>query len=210
MSRKNLNSLYARFVGETTLAQQAFHAIIPALPLTEIDCLVAHAYASEMAVIRIQDAWSRFCRELVLVSAFGFPRTATGTIVQRAPGIMTRHDAIARINVIYHRNPGQEPDWHQPHASINAARALGIRNFPNVSAGIGATPSPLTDLRDFRNFFAHRTQRLAISTKTIARASAISERLLARDIIAEEVGPGVSLLTRWVAQIQNLAYASIQ
>jgi len=55
--------------------------------------------------IRLLDAWARFCRELVLISASEQPLTLAGTRLPLAPGITGRKDALKVLRTIYKRFP---------------------------------------------------------------------------------------------------------
>ena len=59
--------------------------------------------ACEMAIIRLQDAWSRFCRELVILSAIGKTETIGGVILSPSPGVKNRSSVIPLLLSTYAR-----------------------------------------------------------------------------------------------------------
>jgi hypothetical protein len=152
MSNTRLQSLAVRFGMECELVLRRFSHVFPA---GHHECSKVHLWCQEMCVIRLLDAWARFCRELVLTSASKQPETAGGIRLPLAPGIKDRKDALKALRAVYTRFPW-EPRWVDPQSCLNAANILKIANYPTISAGIAVTPSPVEDLRRLRNFLTHR------------------------------------------------------
>src|SRR3546814_18217376 len=57
----------------------------------------------EMCVLRLHDAWARFCRELVIASAIGHTFTLGGTVLKAAPGISSRASVIPALLATYRK-----------------------------------------------------------------------------------------------------------
>jgi len=174
-------------------------ANVPATRQTQLTC--------EMAVIRMHDSWARFCREIIILSAFGNTITLSGIPLTRSrPDIDTLGSVIPVLLRL--KRSSVEPRWANAYACIDAARNLSIRNFSTVVAAIGATNSPADALRHARNFYAHRgkeTSKLAISTGNFVSTN----YPLIYDLNAYTKG-GLTLIESWVKEFDIVAVASIQ
>lgn len=189
------------------MAQRRFMHVFPR---GHIECSNVHAWCQEMAVIRLQDAWARFCRELVLTSASDQPMTAAGTPLPRAPGIVVRSDAINALRRVYSRPPG-EPKWFDAQASLRAATILGVHNYASISSGIGVTPSPLDDLRSLRNFLAHRGELTAAGVRSIASRLQLAGRANVLSILlSPSSSSGMTILELWVKQLQAMSLVAVR
>jgi hypothetical protein len=115
--------------------------------------------ACEMAVVRLHDAWARFCRELVILSAFGRTTTLSGAALPPCHRSIKRcHSVIPTLKATPGRGYRFEPRWADAAECIQAAQRLSIANFSTVSAALGATNSPAEDIRRARNFYTHRAR----------------------------------------------------
>ncbi len=167
--------------------------------------------AREMSVIRLHDAWARFCRELIIISSYARPYSINGVIVPKAPDIRSRGDAISRAKIKTRKGGRREPRWADANESISAAQRLSITNFLNVSGGLGMTPSPVDDLRRMRNFFAHRNATTAKHVRSIARSIGMAAQARPIDWASQPQLPsGVALFEIWVIQLRQMAYIAVQ
>jgi hypothetical protein len=116
--------------------------------------------ACEMAVVRLQDAWSRFCRELIVISAIGKTVTIAGVPLRPCAGISTRSSVMPQLISKYKRRR-YEPKWECAIDCIDAGQRLGISNIVTIAAALGAANSPAEHIRHVRNFYAHRKQETA-------------------------------------------------
>src|SRR5271156_1740337 len=161
-----LQSLAVRFRMESEVVILRFSHVFPQ---GHEDCSKFHLWCQEMCVIRLLDAWSRFCRDLVLKSASEQPFTVGGARLPLAPGIAGRNDALRALRAVYTKFPW-EPRWFDAQACLRAANILRIANYSTVSSGLAVSPSPVEDLRRLRNFLAHRNE----GTATEVRAAAVN------------------------------------
>lgn len=132
-------------------------------------CSNAHEPTRQHCVLELYDAWSQFCKDLVLLSAQGGYSTSSGTTLTRASLIGSSRplDAVYTLSGRYsHRTP---PSWGIPSELIGVARGIGIGNSANVSAAIGAVNSPSERVRHTRNYIAHKSSYTA--QKAIAALS---------------------------------------
>ncbi len=119
------------------------------------------AYAAQSyAVMRLHDAWSRFCRTLVLTSSTGRARTTVGYLVPRSPIVPVGARPIDVLRSRYPgpvaRNPVWEPSWHLQPDALNAAQNLRVQNYATISGSLSPASVAIADLRACRNFLAHR------------------------------------------------------
>jgi hypothetical protein len=164
--------------------------------------------ACEMAVVRLHDAWARFCRELIVLSAFGRTVTLGGTP-------LPRHRLIKRYGLVIPtllETPGKgyrfEPRWADATQCIDAAQRLAIANFSTVSAALGATNSPAENIRRARNFYAHRKKGTALESGA-TKLFASQARLEVLDLAAYTSG-NIRVIESWVSNLNLVAMAAAQ
>ena len=165
----------------------------------------------EMCVIRLQDSWARFCRELVLLSCWAEPVTAQGKRVTRVPNIRRAHDVIPTLISTYRRRR-TEPSWHIPNDCIEAAGRLQIANYSTVKSGLGLSfsHSPTYQLRCLRNHFAHRNEVTAKLVRQLAIDLGIPTATVANLLPVSIVQPGTSLFSLWILRLRTMAQLAIQ
>lgn len=207
-----LQSLYVRFRGESDWLMQQFDCALSletrGLPTTWETR--AWRGAREMCLIRMQDAWTRFCRELVIASAYRQPITAAGLPILRAPGCRTRSEVVSVLSRRYANRPGSEPPWHIPLECIQAAAFLKVVNFPTISAAVGSSPNPLDDLRPLRNYVAHRSPSTVARVQHVARSNSLSINVEAVDLAADLLPLGQQFFRLLGIRLQRMAWAAIQ
>jgi hypothetical protein len=165
--------------------------------------------ACEMAVIRLYDAWARFCRELIVCSAFGRTVTLSGAFLPPChPSVRRRHFVIPRLLATPGKKYRFEPRWADATECILAAQRLAIANFPTISAALAASNSPAEDIRRARNFYAHRAKKTAQES---GATNLFSHRLRLEvfDLIAYTTG-GVRVIESWANNLNLVAKAAAQ
>lgn len=205
MSGVHLNEIYRRFLAETAWLLLEFNVCHSALKNGDSRL---HRLGGEMAVIRLHDAWARFCRELVIRSAGCTPYTATGLRLNRVPGVGRRADVVPQLLSTY-PNRRYEPRWHDAVECINAAQRLRITNLATVSGALGATSSPVTDLRHVRNFFAHRWKGTADQIRRRSFFNA-SMQFNLEDLVGQLVPSGITRMESWIIDMRDIAEAAVQ
>lgn len=205
MSGISLAKQYRRFLVETAWLLESFDVARSTLHTSESGL---HRLGGEMTVVRLHDAWARFCRELVVTSASCKPYTATGIQLRRAPGVKRRADAIPTLMSKYSKRKF-EPRWADAAECIGAARHLQIANLSTISAAIGAINSPVDDLRHVRNFFAHRWKGTANKIKALSFYNP-SINLNLEDLVGQIVPPGITRMESWIIDLRLVAEAAIQ
>jgi hypothetical protein len=165
--------------------------------------------SAEMAVVRLHDAWARFSREIIILSAGARPYTASGIRLSTAPGIVQIPDVIPALFNTYSRPRRFEPRWARPSESIDAARRLNIQNFSTVAAAFGATNLPAEEMRPIRNFFAHRGKDTANEVR-MQSFFAPRDKVNVESVAGKLVPPGITIFESWVINLRLVATASIQ
>ena len=207
MAAESLLGCYRRFLAETAWLLTAFDARLAGLnaahPLGQL-----HRLGGEMAVIRLHDAWGRFCRELIISSAGCRPFTASGVRLAVPPGIRGRRDVIPFLLSTY-RQRTYEPKWAVSGDCLSAAQRIGIANLATVVAAIGSTNSPAEDLRRVRNFFAHRGKWSADQVRFNCTFS-VGSQLTLEALVGQLVPPGITRMEAWVIDLRIVADAAVQ
>lgn len=165
--------------------------------------------ACEMAVVRLHDAWARFCRELIVLSAFG--RTVTLGGIPLPPchhSIKRCHLVLPTLQAIMGSGYRFEPRWADATKCIQAAQRLAIANFPTVSAALGAANSPAEDIRRARNFYAHRKRGTA--QESGATSLFVSRTKLEVFDLASYTSGNVRIIESWVTNLNSVAIAAAQ
>lgn len=170
-------------------------------------------------VMRLLDAWSRFCRQLVLVSARGKVVTASGLRVSRSPVVGPGQLALDALRAVTPGAGGQrlwEPRWHMPRNAVKAAGLLQIANLSAVSAGLGLSQtiqgisvgSP-EDLRNCRNYLAHRSRLANDDLMDLRRRLQVAPDTPADQLSGTRVQGGATLFETWCADLSIRARTSI-
>lgn len=164
--------------------------------------------ACEMAIVRLHDAWTRFCRELIILSASGRTITLGGVQLKPSnPAIKSRGSVVPVLLSMYKKRRF-EPKWGDAVECVDAASRLAITNLSTVSAALGAINSPADEIRRVRNFYAHRRKNTATNAAIVSLFS--NPR---RPVVFELAGyttGGIRLIESWIAGLIIVATAASQ
>lgn len=156
---------------------------------------------NEMCIIRIHDAWARFCRDLIFQSYIG-GFTKTGVIIPSVGG-RTYMDFISCYKSTFRKPPRFEPKWATASEAIDAAQRVGVSNFSTISAALGAVGSPANELRLVRNYYAHRVSDTAEKVKKIPWVLGNKKlQVTPVDIPGAITTGGISYFEQWVYDLQ--------
>jgi len=203
----SLKRLYNRFLKETASIDLSFDAPYPNVRPFDQSCKMPHKYSHEMCVVRLHDAWARFCRELIFLCAACEPTTISGVVVARAPGVSDRSDVLPALLASYPagKPPWWEPRWGDPGECLDAAQRLNVSNYSRLSSGLSISPSPVDDLRFIRNFFAHRSEKAARKVHPIATSYGFARLTPALTIVETVIPPGVPIFKKWINDLDIMA-----
>ncbi len=139
-----------RFVKRTEVLRANFESALERARNGEY----ASSCAVKFCVISLVDCWSDFHRSVILSSAVGGVRTASGALLPSSP-IRSKSAALLAAKTNTKGKIGNEPRWHDADQSIAVAKKLNIANFSNYSLAVGDANSPADQVRTVRNFFCH-------------------------------------------------------
>lgn len=181
-----------------------------AAPSTAANARV-HKNNREWCVLALHDAWTDYCRGLVISSAISGSRALSGATVPAVPGIRNASQALTTVRTTLNpKGPGYwEPRWGDALWAIRAAQALKIHNVAQVAGSLGSTPSPAEEVRRVRNYIAHRNQSTADPLRSVMGvAGAIDPGL--DSYLASLVGPLETRYGAWVRQLRLIATSASQ
>lgn len=161
----------------------------------------------EMVVIRLHDAWTRFCREVIIRSAIGNINTLGGMRLVPVVGVTDRASAIEALMNTY-RKRTYEPRWGDASECLDAATRLKIGNIATVSAAIGATNSPAESIRHVRNFYAHRKEGSA--ARAITTGCFYGAKYPDVFQLRQYTTGGVTVVASWTSGLILIATAAVQ
>jgi hypothetical protein len=165
--------------------------------------------ACEMAVIRLHDGWARFCRELVVLSAFGHTVTLGGLWLSPSNVAITNRSLVVPVLLsTYKKKRIFEPEWGDANKCVDAASRLSIMNLSTVAAALGAINSPADEIRRVRNFCAHRKKGTAMNVAATNLFSTPTRPMIFE--LAGYTSGGSRIIESWVTGLIIVATAAAQ
>lgn len=207
MSNTTLRQLYYKFYMETEWLMYSCNGSLVGIALHNMNESLFRL-GGEMSVVRLHDAWARFSRQLIIMSAACEPYTYSGIKLGRAPGIRNTTDVIPKLLSTYQKAK-YEPKWYDAVGCIDAANRLKIQNLHTISSSFGSVSSPSEELRRVRNYFVHRGKNTAALVRKHPSLAHIS-CLKLESIVGDRVYPGISRMEYWVNGLRLIAMAAIQ
>lgn len=198
---REIESIFAQYPGHRSVAGVGYEYV----PL-EDGCLVS-----------LWDAWSRFLRELVLMSAAGITSGLSG-VTYTPPNPRSESQVLADLQSNRRSNNFQiingEPKWN---GVVNLASIVSFLAIPNANMIVGAISSssvnlgpltvanPLEEIRICRNFVAHKTSATHNDMQRyfIGRYSELSSHM-------RQLRSGVEAFSEWCECLEALAGAAAQ
>lgn len=171
---------------------------------------VVSQLACEMIVVRLHDSWTRFCRELVVLSAYGSTTTLGGNAISKSnPRITNRASVVPLLlSSLYRKQQRNEPRWGTASECIDASTRLQIQNLSTVASALGATNSPGDELRIVRNFYAHRRKNTSIQAIGTGHFSHRCQPVVFH--LNALSSAGMTVFDTWVQGLEAVATAAIQ
>lgn len=163
----------------------------------------------EMSIIRLYDSWARFCREAVIISAYGKTTTLSGTNLKSSslPAITSRSQVIPVLIATYKKRL-HEPDWERVDQFVDAGQRLALQNLSTLAAAFGATNSPADEIRHVRNFYAHRRQGSCANALATNHFPLLHRPIVFR--LNEYRTGGSTVLESWIQRLLAVAVAAVQ
>ncbi|WP_157358399.1 hypothetical protein [Amycolatopsis sp. ATCC 39116] len=210
----NLDQASADFKAEVAEIEYDF--------MSSTNCNHVKQYAMQYAphvdgcVVSLWDAWNRFLRELVMLSARG---VSTGSSGRRyAPKVHLSESQVLnflRRSKLKLKLIDGEPNWYNVNHLTTVINALGLSNSAQIVAAVGATSvhlgstgsiaSPVEEIRLIRNFIAHKTKPNLAKVQVLVGKNPGNH--LHQYLWAKTSG-GVERFSLWVTALSALAEAA--
>ena len=170
------------------------------------------AFGEAILTAWIQTAWGEFTRDLVLASALGAERR-DGTTVQPLDGVTTPTDGERLVRVatksVFQQHGLSSPVWHAPWFAVEVGSALGLSNLEELKTALAPTLVP-DQIATVRNVLVHPGQKKASQRYEELQAKLGMLNIAPQYLPRQPKGPGVTLFTSWVRELQNVADDSTQ
>jgi hypothetical protein len=166
--------------------------------------------------IDVQSYWSNWSRAYYLSCAVGC-RSIAGNRISSALGQPLNENQALAIAVRYYRRnasplpnglfPGHfEPKWFDPTVLISVANAAGLSNLATIQSAFTNRADVFADLRQMRNYFAHRCEQLHAESLQLAPKYLVGNPKQPAEIIWH-VGASsvISVIEGWVSHIRQVA-----
>ena len=154
----------------------------------------------------LQTEWSNFTRNLIVASALG-TRRRRGTPVKAIAGVRSPSDAEKMVKsaaACTAKKLGTSyPVWHAPSFAIEVGSLIGLQNQPKLEAVLGATLVP-EQIADFRNYLVHPGDRTRKKYEGL-QAKLGMVGMEPEELLHQFQGPGLTVFTSWVRELQRIA-----
>lgn len=211
-----LIQVYTTFAGEIARHRAVFLRALANQPSTTGTDLALQQFAGWHCLIALHDAWSRFCKHAIIVSALGGVVSNSGNTVAPSPVLAGGASPLDYLQSNWPKGLGrcypEGPKWYEAPVADVAAQILQIGNYAAFSGAILAKADAPTELKACRNYLAHRDpgtenhndiQNLRARIK-VAGTTPHTERL------AEyKVSGSTTLFEEWCIELDTIAGAAI-
>ena len=181
-----LSELYERFVVSTNALVRRFDVDVPGCAPFDSTCPMIHEDGQALLVVRLQNSWADFCRDLIDISASNDTRC-----VRKAAKYV-----VCDMGLGY-------PVWHSSEFVVRVAERLTLTNMDRISLHIGASISP-SHVTNVRNYIVHPTSRNESKYRRVAAAEGVPRADVGTLLNVRSPG-GATLFERWVGNLQRTA-----
>ena len=206
MQAKPLINLYGRYEIRSHSLTERFSAKLPANPEESRICEPIHQYGRAYLVVRLQQLWGEFCRELIVRSAIGGCLTRTSQMLPGAPGVKRVSDILKVINLKELGSPAAR--WEEPSFAIDQALRLRVANFNGIDLGLGQASTVAGYVKIIRNYIvhpnSHTSNRYTSMTRTLGFRGLSPDQLLSQSV------PGSnSVFENWLSTLTLAAWNAV-
>jgi hypothetical protein len=166
------------------------------------------------ATVEALNLWAGFARAMYVSTALSARDQFGARIATAQPGLRTVADAIT---FAVHSDkpklatrsgpwtPFDEPSWATLNSFENVMVALNPSNLSAIIAGVSYDPNAFRDLKQARNFFAHRSESTARHIPAIARRNLLSPTLHPVDLLCSRPrGRPQTLIADWIDAVRSM------
>lgn len=181
-----LFELYKGFVNSTNALVRRFDVPVPNYKPFDSTCLMIHEDGQALLVVRLQNSWAIFCRDLI-----GFSASNSSTGVQKAANSVASSLGFSN------------PVWHSPEFVVRVAKHLSLPNVDRIDLHVGANLSS-GRVTDVRNYIVHPGRRTESKYLDVAAAEGVPGVSVGKLLNIRFAG-GITLFERWVKDLQRTA-----
>lgn len=206
MQAKRLISLYGRYEIRSRSLIDRFAAKLPANLEESRICEPIHQDGRTYLVVRLQQLWGEFCRELIVRSAIGGCLTRTSQTLPGAPGVKRVSDILKIIKLNDLGGPAAK--WEEPSFAIDQAMRLKVANFNGIDLGLGQASAVASHIKVIRNYIVHPNSRNSNQYTNMARS--LGFRGLSPDQLLSQTAPGSnSVFENWLSTLTLAAWNAV-
>jgi len=171
-----------------------------------------------LTAIDLHNLWALFSRQYFLSCAIEtwsssgtriFPQAVTFPSLKHALAFACDEVRGGRRRIKWRKGvpviPREEIVWHRPTNILRLSSAAAFSNLRQIHAAFSIQTRVFDDLRDVRNFFAHRNANTAATVRVVAARYSLPSRIKPA-VLLRSVEPGVPfvILRRWIIDIRNV------
>jgi hypothetical protein len=162
---------------------------------------------ADNTIVLLHDAWARFCRSLIIVSAANNTISVKGHRISKLSGIKNRSDVIPKLLSTYKKKKF-EPRWADAGECIDAAYRLRIGNYQQIMIALSVHNSPVDEIRRLRNFLVHRNHRTACDVRS--KFNLPTKQLTSINIAGDYITGGIRRIEHWMNILTIMSNQAIQ
>ena len=181
-----LSALYGSFVDSTNALVRRFDVPTPSSKPFASTCPIIHQYGQALLVVKLQNSWASFCRNLIEISA------SNNTV-------SVRKAAKSVACSMGHSNPV----WHSPKFVVHVAKHLTVINVDRITLHLSANVSS-GRVTGVRNYIVHPGSGTESKYREVAAAEGLP-RFGVGKLLNTTFPGGATLFERWVKDLQRTA-----
>ena len=199
-------SLYGRYSGRNHSLRELFAAKLPIDSTEKLICEPVHQSSRAYLVIRLQQLWGEFCRELIVCSAIGGCTTSTNQRLTRAPGVKRVSDILKVIKLRDLASPSAK--WEEAQYTIDQARQLDVANFSTINLGLGGASGVTDNIKCVRNYLVHPNRNNSIRYTNTVNALGFNN-LLPDQLLFQTIPGGETVFENWLSTLTLAAWNAV-
>ncbi len=206
-SAASVSQAYEEFEAETQALAVRFQSPMPTSPPFSVSCPPLHEDSRLMLVVLLQNAWARFCEDLLVSSVFGSGPTLGGKHLSEIAIPPESASTISHFRKlkgeVAHELPWQNdyPIWHNPEYVVRLSDRLKPDNDYEIQSGLGASVE-VRNLNTVRNYIVHGSNESAYRNLLVRYGTA---NLSVPQFLMVDTGSGVSVFEEWIKDLLRAA-----